>query len=109
MKITIDELELRNIIGEIVENEFKHIVDKQEEFNNEYDNLLNKSDEILREVKKNVSIDTWEKILEYDGIQGEIESKYQYRYWFKEGIKAGILNLEFLGKSSLIRAITTDL
>lgn len=85
----------------IIENEYKHIQNTEiEDIENsylEYGVHTEKKVRIMEKLKEIVSDEVFQLISELDDTNTEI-AYIEQRYYFKEGVKAGIDNLNFLSE-----------
>lgn len=82
----------------IIENEYRHIQDNNIENKcSEYRELIEKKLEFMDRLKEISSSECFELISELDDINTQMASLEQ-RLYFKEGVRTGINNLNFLSE-----------
>ena len=104
----MDYEKLKNIVNGIVENEFNHVQETLEaDFENE--NLEYKQQELMTKViRAALEKDTTE---EQQRLIGELENSISNewielcRFYFREGLRAGLKNLKFLNEINSIGTI----
>lgn len=99
--------ELKVLINNIIENEYKHIQDHQVE-DMENDELWNETNEnmskVFSEIRKDIPEELKNKIDEIDSLIGLEESCLE-KYYFKKGVKAALTNLKFLSEIKYIECL----
>lgn len=99
--------ELKVLINNIIENEYKHIQDHQVEDmenNKEWNETNENMSKVFSEIYKDIPKELKSKIDELDALIG-LEESYLERYYFKKGVKAALTNLKFLSEIKYIECL----
>lgn len=100
--------EMRRLIENIIENEFKHIQDCRErkfiDTDKEQIELTEESEKLFKQLFENVPKEYRNLLNDYSNAM-LCEWVNMCRFYFKEGVTAGISNLEFIKKIDGIKAI----
>lgn len=100
--------ELKVLINNIIENEYKHVQDynvieameNDKEWNETNENMSKVFSEIYKDIPKELK----SKIDELDALIG-LEESYLERYYFKKGVEAALTGLSFLSDIKNIECI----
>ena len=99
--------EARNLIGNIVENEFEHVQEyKEREFldtDKEQIKLNKGSEKLYKQLLENVPKEYRSLLDDYIDV-ASYELINMCRFYFKEGIRAGVGNLNFVKEIDGIKA-----
>jgi len=91
--------EIKKLINNVIENEFNHIQEYQErEFvdtDKEQMELTEESEKLLKQLHENIP-EEYQKLLDDYSSAVLYEWVNMCRFYFKEGVRAGTTNLEFL-------------
>lgn len=91
--------ELKVLINNIIENEYKHIQDdhvvSDMENNKEWNENSENMSKVFSEIYKDIPKELKSKIDELDSLMG-LEESYLERYYFKKGVEAALTGLSFL-------------
>ena len=102
----MDYKKMKNIVDGIVENEFRHIQESLEkEFtdtNLDYRQNSSTTEGIYKALEKDTTEDQQRLI---GDLEDSISSEWLCRFYFREGLRAGLENLKFLNEIDNIGAI----
>ncbi len=97
--------EMRKLIENIIENEFQHIQENCErkflDKDKEQMELTEESEKLLKQLHENIP-EEYQKLLDDYSSAVLYEWVNMCRFYFKEGVKAGTTNLEFLKDTKLM-------
>ena len=98
----------KKLINNVIENEFMHIQETKELNDRNKDSRRveqsNKMIEILDRLLEGASEDQKKMLREYESLVTDELCDYS-RYYFKEGVRAGITNLGFLKDTDIMKYI----
>ncbi|HBL05808.1 MAG TPA: hypothetical protein DDZ33_02480 [Clostridium sp.] len=96
---------MRKLIENIIENEFQHIQENCErkflDKDKEQMELTEESEKLLKQLHENIP-EEYQKLLDDYSSAVLYEWVNMCRFYFKEGVKAGTTNLEFLKDTKLM-------
>lgn len=96
--------EMKTLLNNVITNEFNHVQTKSfEDMDNlkEYKKISDDASKILELLTQNLSKQDLDLV---DNLQSKIIEQMclESRYYFKEGVRAGMTNLNFLADSKII-------
>lgn len=97
--------EIKRLIGNVIDNEFMHVQEYEErhfvDSNTEQMKLNKKSDELLKKLNDGIPEEYQKSLNDYnDALMSEWVN--MCRFYFKEGVRAGTTNLEFLKDTQIM-------
>ncbi len=97
--------EIKKLIRNVIDNEFMHVQEYEErnfvDTNKEQMKLNKKSDELLEKLNDSIPEEYQKSLNEYnDALISEWAN--MCKFYFKEGVRAGTTNLEFLKDTQIM-------
>lgn len=97
--------EIKKLIENVIENEFMHVQEYDEksflDTDKEQMELTEESEKLLKQLHENIP-EEYQKLLDDYSSAVLYEWVNMCRFYFKEGVKAGTTNLEFLKDTKLM-------